>query len=165
MQTTPQAPDRPVIDPQDKRAWCEAGAQAEARMAGPLLPSGGALMLNPAKRSDRFTHDLFITLPSDLKTIRTRFNTAHRYGIDPRSAITLNVKDVERYAQNYPNIVIVFDVDFGDYRRLCYSHLREIQRAIRSGAAKLHEYKDRRDDTKGNAKASYVMDANWFAEL
>lgn len=154
-----------MIDPQNKQAWCEAGAHAEARMAGPLLPCGGALMLNPAKKIDKYTHDLFITLPSDLKTIRTRFNTANRYGIDPLSAITLNVKDVERYAAHYPNIVIVFDVDFGDYKRLCYSHLREIKRAIRSGAAKLHEYKDRRDDARGNAKASYVMDANWFAEL
>jgi hypothetical protein len=154
-----------VIDRQDKQAWCEAGALAETKIAGPLLPRGGALMLNPAKRYDKYTHDLFITLPSDLKTIRTRFNTAHRYGIDPRSAITLNVKDIERYAEHYPNIVLVFDVDFGDYKRFCYSHLREIQRAIKAGAAKLHTYRERVNDTQGNAKASYVLDAEWFPQL
>jgi hypothetical protein len=153
-----------MIDPQDKPAWCKAGADAEQRMAGPLLPRGGALMMNPAKAADPYTHDLFIMLPSDLKTIRTRFETAHRYGIDPRSAITINVKDVERYTQKSPTIVIVFDVQFEDYRRLCLAPLREIRRAIKLGKAKLHEYQNRRDDDRGNAKASWVLDAEWFPE-
>ena len=154
-----------MIDHKDKQAWCEAGAAAERRMAGPVLPRGGALMMNPAKAADPFTHDLFVTLPGDLKTIRTRFNTADRYGIDPRSAITLNVKDVERYAERYPNIVIVFDVDYGDYRRLCYATLREIRRAIKADKARLHEYRDRVGDTQGNATASWVLDAEWFPEM
>jgi len=154
-----------MIDRQDKDAWVTAGAEAEQRMAGPLLPRGGALMMNPAKRHDPYTHDLFITLPSDLKTIRTRFATADRYGIPSRSAITLNAKDVERYRELYPTIVIVFDVDYGDYRRLCWATLREIARAISKGVARLHEYRDRVGDERGNARASWVMDAEWFPEL
>jgi hypothetical protein len=154
-----------MIDNQDKQAWCAVGELAEVKFAGPLLPNGGALMLNPAKKLDKYTHDLFITLPSDLKTIRTRFNTAHRYEIDPKSAITLNVKDILRYKNHYPTIIIVFDVDFGDYKRLCYSNLREIRRAIKCGKAKLHTYKDRVDDTNGNAKESYIFDAEWFQQL
>jgi hypothetical protein len=122
-------------------------------------------MLNPAKARDRYTHDIFVTLPGDLKTIRTRFNTASRYGIDPRSAITLNVKDVERYQRLYPTIVIVFDVRFADYSRLCYATLRQIALAIKSGKARRHEYQGRVGDTQGNATASWVLDAEWFPEL
>ncbi len=154
-----------MLDPQDKAAWCKHGEAAEQRLAGPMLPHGGALMMNPAKATDPYTHDLYVVMPGDLKTIRTRFQTADRYGIDPRSAITLNVKDVERYARLYPTIVIVFDVDFGDYRRLCYATLREIQRAIRADKAQLHEYQHRVNDTQGNATASWVLDADWFPEL
>lgn len=155
-----------MIDPQDKKAWCERGGEQERAFAGPLLPRGGAVMLNPAKAEDKYSHDLYVTLPGDYKKISTRFQKAEElYGIPSRSAITLNCKDVDRYTAKYPNILIVFDVDYGDYKRLCYATLGEIRKAIKYEKAKRHTYKDRQDDTQGNAKDSWVLDAEWFQEL
>lgn len=149
---------------EDKQAWCEAGQQAEVRFAGPLF-SGVSILQNPAKSLDKYTHDFYMMVPSDLKTIRTRFNTADRYGIQAATAFTLNKKDVDRYKEKYPHIIIIFDIDYGDYKTLRYAPLREIQRAIFYDKAKLHTYIHRVGDTAGNAKESWVMDSKWFREL
>ena len=154
-----------MLDTENKLAWCAEGEKAEQRFAGRLLGGNVSVFNNPAKVTDKFTHDLFIILPSDLKTIRTRFNTADRYGIDPRTAITINVKDLERYKQFYPHIVIIFDIDFGDFQSVRITNLREIKRAIKLGMAKPHTYLKRVDDTQGNGKESYVLDALWFSEI
>ena len=104
-------------------------------------------------------------VPCDLKTIRTRFNTSDKYGISPFTAFTLNKKDVDRYSEKYPHIIIIFDIDYGDYKTLRYATLREIQRTIGLGKAKLHTYLHRVGDNSGNAKESWVMDSKWFKKL
>lgn len=152
------------MNPQEKQAWCEIGAKAEARLVSPVR-DGCVLLPNPAKAHDKYAHDLLMLLPADLKTVRTRFNTAERYGIPARSAITLNRKDVERYASMYPNLVVVFDVDFGDYKRIGFASIRAIQTWIKCGKAPEHAYLHRVDDTQGNAKSSYILDAEWLVEL
>jgi hypothetical protein len=154
-----------ILSNQDKSAWCGLGEEAESRFAGRAFRSGCAVYMNPMKAVDKFTHDLMMVMPADLKTIRTRFNTADRYGIDPKTAFTLNKKDVVRYVEKYPNIILVFDIDYGDFKSIRYAPLREIRRAIKSGVAKLHVYQQRMDDQSGNAKESWVMDAMWFQEL
>ena len=156
--------DRPESN-EDKQSWCEHGALAEVEFAGPLLGSGCSVFANPAKVENPYIHDLYMVVPADLKTIRTRFRTASRYGIDPRTAITLNKKDVDRYTEKYPHINIIFDIDYGDFKTVRYATLRQIQKAISSGKAQLHVYQNRIDDNKGNAKESYVMDALWFNKL
>lgn len=156
--------DKPTNN-EDKKAWCEYGAEQEQRLAGPLFDAGCGLLVNPAKAFNKYLPDALAIFPSDIKTIRTRFNTAHRYGIDPRTAITINRKDVERYADTSPHIVLMLDIDFGDWRSLRYASLREIVRAIKLGKAKLHAYQNRTNDTRGNAKESYVLDALWFPEF
>ena len=153
------------MDNQDKQSWCYAGEGAEYSFLSKMLTGRLSVMANPEKSSNKFTHDFYLVMPCDLKTIRTRFRTADRYGIDPFSAITLNKKDVDRYSELYPHIVIIFDVDYGDYKRLCYAPLRQIKKAISSGHAKLHTYKERINDTQGNAKESYVIDSRWFTEV
>lgn len=153
------------MNTEDKKAWCEAGAKSEMLFTEKMLDSGFGVMCNPAKKGDPYTHDFYLTLPSDLKTIRTRFRTADRYGIPPFSAITLNVKDVDRYIKLYPHIVIIFDVDYGDYKRLCYAPLRQIYDLIKSGKAVRHIYQNRVDDKLGNARDSYVLDAEWFTRM
>jgi len=150
---------------EDKSAWCEEGVKAEVRFAGPLLESGCTVFQNPAKRSDKYSHDFFFVAPCDLKTIRTRFQTANRYGFDPKTAITLNCKDLQRYLDNYPHIVIIFDIDYGDFQSIRYANLREIRQVVQRGLAIKHTYEQRVDDTKGNARDSYVLDALWFREL
>ena len=154
-----------MISNEDKQTWCNRGVEAEERFAGPAFSSGCAVFQNPAKLENKYSHDMFFVSPSDLKTIRTRFLTAGRYGFDPKTAITLNQKDVVRYSEKYPHIIIVFDIDYGDFKSTRYAQLSDIKRAIKTGFAKLHTYQHRVGDTHGNAKDSYVLDALWFREL
>jgi hypothetical protein len=155
-----------MINTEDKASWCKHGEEQERLFAGPLLGGGCAVFTNPAKAEDKYTHDLFVVLPSDLKTVGTRFNSAFKlYGIPAESAITINAKDIDRYSAKYPHIIVIFDIDFGDFKRLCYASLRDLKRAIKLGKAKLHVYEKRRDDTDGNAKESWVMDSMWFQEF
>lgn len=149
---------------EDKEAWCNLGSKAEVRFAGPNF-SGVSVLQNPAKAENKYTHDFYMLMPADIKTIRTRFNTSDRYGIPSYSAFTLNKKDVDRYKKLYPHIIVIFDIEFADFKTLRYAPLREIHRAIALGKAPLHEYQNRINDSNGNAKESYVMDAMWFREL
>tara|TARA_R110000803_G_scaffold139118_1_gene205797 strand:- start:44 stop:520 length:477 start_codon:yes stop_codon:yes gene_type:complete len=150
---------------QDKSAWCEYGDKTEVEFVSKMLSSSCSVFMNPAKAENKYTHDFFIVMPSDLKTIRTRFRTSDRYGIKSHSAITLNKKDVDRYVDKYPHIIIIFDVKYDDFSRLCYAPIRDIQKAIARGVAKLHTYNERVNDNSGNAKESYVLDSMWFKEL
>jgi hypothetical protein len=101
-----------------------------------------------------------------LKTRRTRFHAADAlYGIPSRSAFTVNAKDIDRYAERWPLIVLVIDIDYGDYQTIRVAPLADIQRAIRHGVAKRHTYEQRSKDGSGNAIDSWVMDAEWFLEL
>ncbi len=148
---------------QDKEFWCSAGAAQEERFASPVR-GGCVLLMNPAKAENKYTHDLYMMMPADLKTVRTKFRTADKYGVDPDTAVTLNKKDVDRYSEKYPNIVIIFDIDFGTYKSIRYASLRAIQKWVEIGRAKLHKYLQR-DGDKVNATESYVLDSQWMAEL
>lgn len=152
------------INNEDKHKWCEYGEESENTFLHEFNSKQVYVKLNPEKVTNKFTHDFIITLPADLKTIRTRFYTSDRYGVPSRSAITLNNKDVSRYSSLYPNIVIIFDVDYGDYKRICYCTLSTIKNIILEGNAKLHHYQNRIQDPH-NAQSSYVLDAEWFEEL
>ena len=155
--------DRPVSN-EDKIAWCIRGAEQEKAFVRRTF-SGCRFAMNPAKDCDPYTFDLMLTVPCDLKTITTRFRMADAlYGISSISAITLNVKDIERY-KAHPHMVIVFDVDYGDFKRVCKATMPEIRRLIDMGKARLHTYKARVDDKAGNAKDSYVFDSLWFQPL
>jgi hypothetical protein len=150
---------------QDKPAWCRIGEQREHAFLGRRF-KGCAFRLNPAKAGDKYTHDLVATLPCDLKSITTRFRKAEElYGVPSRSAVTINRKDLRRYESLYPGIIIVLDVDYGDFRRTCFTTLPQMRSLIEQGKAHLHQYKDRIDDTHGNAKESYVVDSMLFQEI
>lgn len=150
---------------EDKKAWVELGTKAEAHFSMPIFKGGVTVFTNPAKAENKFTHDLFFVQPADLKTVRTPFRTADRYGIPSKTAITLNKKDVDRYREKYPHIVIIFDVEYPDFKSIRYASLREINYLIDVGLAKLHTYINRVDDQSGNAKESYVLDATWLEEM
>ena len=148
------------------------GAAAERTLAGRVFPSGIAMFGNPGKAKDKYTHDAFIVFQADIKTVRTRFYKAGElHGIPPVSAVTLNVKDVERYKSLYPSIHIVFDIDypaedtFPAFKSVRLASLTLILKYIEKGKAKLHTYYQRADDASGNGKASYVLDAAWLREI
>lgn len=150
---------------EDKSAWCKLGQTAEDRFLGPSFKGGCAMFSNPAKTENPYLYDCYFVCPSDLKTIRTRFETADRYGIPSQTAITINKKDVDRYLENWPLLVILFDIDYGDFVSLRVAPVRDIEKAIKAGKAPLHRYQNRVGDTAGNAKESYVLNALWFPEL
>lgn len=148
---------------EDKRSWCELGQERERELIVRAHGSDVTMFQNPSKRYDKFAHDMFWLAPMDLKSPRTEFRTADRYGVDPRFAVTLNLKDVERYSKLYPNICIVFDVRMEHYANV---HVVLLQSLLaRLNRIPVHNYIHRSNDGSGNATASYVIDCRTLPEL
>lgn len=147
------------IDNQDKSKWCYVGQLAEADFLASRGVAGWALAFNPAKEKDPYTHDYLGVCPVDIKTITTPWRKSLQlFGIPSERAISINEKDFTRYSRLYPNIIILCNVEFaGELYLLTLDRARKL---IKQGKAKRHEYKDRKDDTKGNAKVSYVFDTS-----
>ena len=150
---------------EDKLAWCKQGENLEKDFIVNCFDSGISVIKNPTKNLDKYTHDLYAIFQSDLKSIKTPFNTAGRYGIDAKYAITINKKDVVRYKSLYPNIMLLLDIDYPSYKGVRLASINRISWLIEHDRAKTHTYKDRVDDTNGNAKDSYVFDLRWFDEV
>jgi hypothetical protein len=150
---------------EDKQAWCTYGAELEKQFTSRMFDSSVGILKNPAKTADPYTHDLLAMFPSDLKSIRTVFRTANRYGFDPDYAITINEKDIRRYTDKYPNIVLMLDIEYPTYKGVRIATIYRLNKFIASGKAKRHEYMYRVDDSSGNAKASYIFDLRWFDEI
>jgi hypothetical protein len=138
--------------------------------------------MNLEKKKNIYAHDMFSVFPSDLKTVRTPFFKAlEKFGIDPQFAVTINLKDMQRYKELYPNIVVVFDVLWDE--KICkklidgveYSvqpmhktyagFIQDIRTAVVMCGNNKVEYQGRVNDTNGNAKASYVFDVRTLQEL
>jgi hypothetical protein len=167
------------LDNEDKLAWCNAARANEFEHVLTMVRRGIGIAMNPAKATDPYTHDLMLTIPADVKCVRTPlFKARELYGIDPQYAVTLNLKDVQRY-EKYPLMAITFDVSWELLETtiggVCYrvdpmngvwvAWMDVVRRAIDRGKAKTIEYKARVEDTNGNAKASYVLDLRWFCEI
>jgi hypothetical protein len=150
---------------EDKLAWCEHGDSMEKKFVIKSMDSGLSIFRNPAKKKDPYVHDIFAVIQSDIKSIKTPFNTAHRYGIDSEYAITINEKDVVRYNSLYPNIMLLLDIEYPKYKGVRLASLYRINRLIEMDRAKKHTYLNRVDDKSGNAKASYIFDYRWFDEV
>jgi len=105
-----------MIDTEDRMAWYAQAHIHEQQFVDTRLPALGMVgIINPAKATDVFAHDLMLTMQADLKSVRTPlFKARELFGIDPQYAVTFNVKDWNRYTDLYPNIVVVFDVDWKD---------------------------------------------------
>lgn len=157
--------EKQPVSPQDKTDWCRYGEEQERNFCARTF-LGLSVAINPAKKDDKFTHDLFATFPSDLKSVKMEFHTAQRYGIPPQFAVTLNLKDVERYRKKYPNMVIIFDISHESYVGVHVLFLQSfLMRLSKSPAIPIHEYIHRRDDTSGNGKASYVLDCRLIPKI
>jgi hypothetical protein len=150
---------------EDKLAWCKHGDDLEKQFLTRMFDSGLSIFRNPAKASDPYTHDVYAVLQADIKSIGTPFRTADRYGFSPDYAITINEKDIKRYSEKYPNILIFLDINYPNYQGVRMVSLGTLKKFIKLDMAKKHEYINRRDDTQGNAKASYVFDLRWFDKV
>lgn len=170
------------MNTEDKLAWCEKyGEEAEHEFAVKRLHQLGIPgFVNPAKLTDKFTHDLCGIFQADLKTVRTPlFKANELYGIPAQYAVTFNEKDAIRYKKNYPNILVIFDILWeatemqigGTLYSVQPMHmtvagfLGNIRRAIKAGGNKRIEYQRRVDDTAGNAKTSFVFDCRLLHRL
>ena len=106
-----------------------------------------------------------------MKTQTTPFFTSGRYGIDTQYAVTFNRIDYERYIDyeklTNKSVYIFFWIDwqqltwkekstkylFGIY----FDSLKNLEKIITGGAPE-HSYIRRRNDDKGNAKSSFIID-------
>lgn len=163
------------MDTENKKEWCASAIPQENAFAvNRLFDLGLSGNINLAKRQDVYTHDLFISFPSDLKSVQTPlFKAQELFGIDPQYAVTFNKKDAMRYRDKYPNIIVVFDINWketevnlgGTIYRVNPMHitvagfLSDIRRAIVKSGKHTIQYKRRVHDELGNAKESYVFDS------
>jgi hypothetical protein len=144
-------------DNQDKLSWFEYGEQKEIEFLSSKQFTQVALKLNPEKESDKTANDLIARFRADLKTVRTVFKTADRYGLDPKFTIAINRKDVEHYVKRYPNILIIFDIDIDGFQGVKIATLDRLLRIIYFGTPE-HSYIHREKDDQGNAKSSFLFD-------
>ena len=141
---------------EDKKAWCKAGELAEKDFVAVNKIAGWGIAMNPEKHNNLFTHDLVGMIPMDLKSVREPWRKSEElFGIPSKYAISINQKDLERYSSLYPNIIIILDVEWSGIYMITVDRARSL---VKAGKAVKHEYKNRKDDTKGNAKASYIFD-------
>lgn len=160
-------------DLQDKAFWCKHGVRIEESFVAEYGANLG-VEINPEKDGNPYAPDLLIKgqYLADLKTQNTPFfSAAERYGYDPTFTVVFNEKDRKRYFREYPNIYILFWVDWMatrmefpsgksyrcEYLRGVWAVSFDRLNALCSGAP-LHDYQQRKDDDLGNAKASYLID-------
>jgi len=169
------------METENKIDWCrEAEIQERLFAVSRLFDLGLTGHVNPAKKTDKFTHDLFVSFPADLKSVQTPlFKARELYDIDPQFAITFNEKDAARYTSLYPNIIIIFDIKWSETVKqighVTYTvepmhltvagFLKDIHNAIIKSGGHTIEYQRRINDTNGNAKKSYVLDARHLQKL
>ena len=169
------------MDTEDKIAWCNHGAVKEIDFANSrLFDIGLAGHINLAKKNDPYTHDLFVQFPVDLKSVTTPlFKAQELYGLDPQYTVTFNHKDALRYKEKYPNILVLFDINWETLDKEIGNHvyhvgpmhitvagfLSDISRAVKQSGMHKIEYKNRVDDTVGNAKISWVFDVRLLHPL
>ncbi|WP_300667078.1 hypothetical protein [Fluviicola sp.] len=160
-------------DLQDKLRWCvdgETKEQAFVRRYGLEL----GYQMNPTKVTDPYAPDLLFTkdnLLTDLKSQHTPFfKSQSLYGIEPTYAVVFNVKDKERYIEHYPNIDILYYIEWVALKADIYGKSFQVNPLVGVyrisfknlltilDDKKIHKYQQRVGDTKGNARDSYVID-------
>lgn len=171
--------------------WCREGEIYEQLFVEKMnLHSHISIQINPEKTKNPMAPDLWVPGYGlcDLKAQRTPFFTASRYGISPSEAITLNMKDVIRYRELYPEIGIFFWINWQnneasngrfkpvDYKwGVYFATIKDVLSLIDTGVAKTHEYQHRKQpegegselqslgmNKEKNATKSFVLDCNWL---
>jgi len=150
------------VSTEDKGWWCNHGEKLEKEF---VFLAGSQFTMNPDKTHDKYTHDLIYKgKPADLKSVRTPFFTAGKYGYDPNRTVTFNLKDLHRYQKNYPDITVIFWAVWPAQERFGVS-VDSVDGVwgyslddIRKGDTAVHSYQRRREDKSGNAKESMLLE-------
>jgi hypothetical protein len=156
-----------VLNTEDKKSWIDWGVKKESDFLRVCqkydILSGIEKSSGPVYFPEFVYQDRYL----DLKTVHTPFFLAQRkYNIDPNFAVTLNKQDVTDCNIKYPKCQIVFWVNWKATTNFGVSvekkqgiwFLSYEQMIDLVEDAPLHAYQNRIDDTKGNAKDSYVLD-------
>lgn len=168
-----------MIDTEDKLAWCERfGLQEEIKSVADVSLSGYPSWINPQKRTNKYAHDGFMSVPMDVKSVRTPFFRAKElYGIEPEDAVTLNLKDVERYAVHYPMLVLAFVVRWVKQSKKIRDTMYGVEAVDGIWLAPLPQvlqmrdgldvvtYARRTEDEAGNARDSYVLSLRMLTRI
>lgn len=160
-------------DLQDKTHWCKDGESLEHLFVERWGNELG-YDINPGKKQSRYVPDLINLnngLLADLKVQNTPFFKSEKlFGIPPTYAVVFNLKDKLHYAADYPNIEILYWVDWkavraiigdkmysvSEFRGVFKTTFVELNKHLTD--ANLHIYQQRIFDDKGNARSSYVVD-------
>ncbi len=160
---------------EDKLAWCASGERQEFDFVSSRLPLFQGLRgdINPDKSADKYAHDLTVAFQTDLKSQTTPFFKARElYGLDPQYTVSFNDKDGLRYSRKYPNLIVIFDVNWTTVAReiegVAYAvepmhrtyagFLTDVRRAIAASGFKQVIYQKRIGDESGNATMSWLLD-------
>lgn len=159
-------------DLQNKTLWCKDGEKIEQVFVNKFGTELG-IIINPEKTVNPYAPDLLKdnSLIADLKTQNTPFFKAKNlYGIDPTYAVVFNRKDAERYWKHYKEIIIYFWVEWHSVKFVMGNTTKEVDFLDGVWSIKFvdlvellknapeHSYQQRVNDTKGNAKGSFVLD-------
>ena len=152
------------LNTENKLEWCALGEELENKFVKQVDVVGWDVSINPEKSENKYVHDMVATIPVDLKSMPTPWKLSQSmFGIPPEYAISINKKDIDRYARLYPNIIILCDVLWTG--KIYSLTIPRALRLIRAGKVGYHQYKKRINDTDGNAKDSYIFDLRHLDEL
>ncbi|PNY82642.1 hypothetical protein [Deinococcus koreensis] len=175
-------------DTEDRAYWYGLGCREEADFCAGLAHLAGLqVRVNPAKARNPKVIDLIRTRPdgregyADLKTQRTPFFTARRYGHDPALTVTFNLKDLRHYERLYPQADIIYHVCWTQtelrlrggrevlrvpvVEGVWLTSVPQIRALVDAGRAPVHAYQHRVDDDQGNARDSYLLALGGMEEL
>jgi hypothetical protein len=156
-----------MIDTENKQFWCIEGVKLESDFINQQPIDGWKVVENPEKAENEFAHDFTVVVKADLKSMQTPWKYAQSmFGIPSHAAISINGKDFMRYSRLYPNILIICDVRYElESDGVYIMTLPRARALLKEGKAVRHDYKNRVDDTEGNAKFSYVFDVRCLDKL
>lgn len=161
-------------DKQNKAFWYKHGMEKESVFVYRYRRLLG-VSINPEKKENPLAPDLLNVRTNKLGDLKTQntpfFQSRDRFNIDPQYAVTFNIKDRNRYTSRYPDIDIYFAIDWqivcmkSNYREyhvnpmigiwcIPFKNLIDILDTTKN----VHQYSERKSDTEGNAKSSYVID-------
>lgn len=162
-------------DTEDKSWWYARGEGLELSFVGLCKRLGIVAEINPQKQADATAPDLLVEGKiADLKTQNTPFFTAGRYGMQPRFTVTFNRKDLDRYAAEYPEIDVVFWLNWQQSRwnSIVVQKLHGIWRvgiqkiiSLVTAGAPEHSYQRRQQAADRNAKSSFLLDVRAMEPL
>lgn len=144
----------------NKGFWIQRGLEYEDFFCEHVAPRVNLhAEINPDKAENKYAPDLMVNtnILADLKVQRMPFYSSTGYGFNPDRTVTFNKKDLVRYLSFYPEILVIFHVDFYSTKGIWLADIPLIQKLIAEGKSVEHVYKSRVSDPSSNGKSSYLL--------